>query len=420
MQRSYQYWCVRAGTILFLATFGHGLRAQTQVNGAADSQPQVCAANANIATPEPNIVEWCTNYSEFDKSYQGINGKISDFQKRFRSLNVTSPEALQGAKDYTASLKTQLDQVLAIRENIRAIIEMYGLLPLLPDSVAQTEAANLATLQSKQLELIAKYELSQRIPTAVAAGGSANTAPPPKATEKPTPPSPPDKAPSTPKAVEKPTTPNPKQGPQPKQNSNATPANNEIPNGVSSTTTVPVNNGGIVINATSVNAAQSPQAPAEKTPDTATAPSTDETAAPPKTTNNKGAASVTAQPSSSSRSPGMLSGRILDDQDGWPIGNATVIVKCGTNGEYKDSTKSDRHGEYVFASVPPGNCLVRASKSLSPKELDSSIRQCDVYTQESQKDASDILQKYQADAHKKSLPWPLSKVSHEDLVRSEE
>jgi hypothetical protein len=137
MQR--RYW--KAWALFFFLTAGQGRLAQAQ-------DPQACSANSKRAVPEPNITEWCNDFQQYDSILHDINAQISAFQKNVRALDVTSPEAAQVTKDYTAALTKQLNQVLAIRENIRAIVEVYSLLPLLPDTAEQAEFGNLATLQT--------------------------------------------------------------------------------------------------------------------------------------------------------------------------------------------------------------------------------------------------------------------------------
>lgn len=291
--------------------------------------------------------------------------------------HIQGAEAIQFYTNYGASLQNQLKAVTAIRENVRSIIEIYGLVPTMPEAVAQAELEPLAELQAKQLTLIAAYEASTITLGAPSAKSQTKQDTPTDGTQEQAAGTQ-DQAPGT----QPPTAKN--------QNGNS---GNGAPSEVTNTTTVPANNGGIIINATSLNNAEpsaagggAPPAKTTVVPPKQTTPQKTQPAAPattPKKSGGTGTGGTTTAPSKQNKnpvttpppasgdpsknnpsgsnlgnttSPGILTGRILVDATGKPINQAVVITYCD-KGDSKFTTRTNEAGQYVFTNLPSGACL---------------------------------------------------------------
>jgi Carboxypeptidase regulatory-like domain len=65
---------------------------------------------------------------------------------------------------------------------------------------------------------------------------------------------------------------------------------------------------------------------------------------------------------------GALWGRILDDASGSPVPNATILARCGDNGDAEYTTRTDSNGIYQFTQITATPCLIRATKFLNRPE----------------------------------------------------
>ncbi len=86
---------------------------------------------------------------------------------------------------------------------------------------------------------------------------------------------------------------------------------------------------------------------------------------PPQDSKNKTNNSSTQLPAG-----GALAGRVLDDLTGQPLADASVIAKCGANGEGEYNSRTDAAGFYHFDAILESTCLIRAAKFLTPLEVD--------------------------------------------------
>jgi hypothetical protein len=374
-----------------------------------------------------SLGEWCTEFASYDGQVQSLNNVVAQFQSDVAKRHIQGTQAVQFYTNYAASLQNQLKALKAIRENIRSIIEIYGLIPTMPESVAQAELEPLADLQAKQLSLIADYESS----TITLSLPSAKSEPQPTTKSENGTPSPSSETPPPPSA----------------KNQNGTTANG-VPAEVTNTTTVPANNGGIIINATSLSngepSANDGTTPRTSPPANPKQATTQKNQTPANKSNNSGGNSGGAtggaggkqkknsatppatsndtkkdQPSSSNidkaPSPGMLTGRILVDTSGQPIYDAVVIAYCN-KGDSQYSTRTNQDGQYVFTSLPSGSCSIRAVKPLARDAMDEAVRQFEENLQNEREPAKEELEVFRQRAHKMTPPWPFARIEAENLA----
>lgn len=69
--------------------------------------------------------------------------------------------------------------------------------------------------------------------------------------------------------------------------------------------------------------------------------------------------------------PAMLAGRLLDENGQHGVPYAAVLLRCEGEVKAELATKTDANGNYSFSNLPPGNCLIRAGKDLSPEDWDA-------------------------------------------------
>jgi hypothetical protein len=403
-----------------LVFFGGPIYAQTQSASTQSTQTQgsqTSRVSKPCETPVSAVKAWCSEKAEYEAEADTLTTRLLTFTNGMAELGGTSAAANTLAQTYETGLKAQIDALHDITSKIEDIVEITLMLPGLGDETADA-TVQLAQIRVDLATAVAKYESSKYTPAAPKKNPASNAED--ASTEKGgqsgaaqsivigAPPA--NSGVSQPQTGGKTTNSNTKDSTkEPNPASPQTPpaagsvgVKPETPPTVSVTPSTPGNNAGIIINATSVgntataatNSATQPNAPPAApgtTPKSGTKKKTADVGGDgakkgaggskddSKDPNSGGKGTGDSTKNSTPGATGVLTGRILDYDTQNPIPKAIVIARCGDNGQYIYTTRTDVLGRYIFLYLPVGNCLVRAAKWLSPVETDEAQSEWTVF-----------------------------------------